>query len=155
VALDGVTATAMAVIVTMAAAVFVESATVVAVSVTFRSVAGFGGAVYVVGVPLAVVVGDTEPHCAVEQETVHVTPRFPLSFAALAVKLVVAAACKEAEGGETETIIGGVDVLSPPQPVQTKKTEREKMSISQGENCGLGRMANLPKKKKPEPREWT
>ena len=145
-ALDGVTATAMAVIVTMAAADFVESATAVAVSVTFRSVAGvFEGAVYVVEAPLAVVVGDTKPHGAVEQETVHVTPRFPLSFATLAVKLVVEPACSVAEGGESETLIGGVETLSLPQPVQAKKTEREKMSISQGENCGLGRMANLPK----------
>jgi len=136
----------MAVIVTMAAADFVESATAVAVSVTFRSVAGvFEGAVYVVEAPLAVVVGDTKPHGAVEQVTVHVTPLFPLSFATLAMKLVVVPACRVAEDGETETLVGGVEALPPPQPQQARTTENEMTSVPQRENCRVGCMANLPR----------
>jgi hypothetical protein len=61
------------VIVTMAEAVFVPSLTEVAVTVTW-----FGGlldgAVYVVEAPLAVELGETEPHDDVEQDTFHVTP---------------------------------------------------------------------------------
>jgi hypothetical protein len=60
-------------IVRTANAVFVWSLTEIAVTVTW-----FGGllvgAVYVVAAPLAVEVGETNPHDEVEQDTVHVTP---------------------------------------------------------------------------------
>jgi hypothetical protein len=47
----------------------------VAVRLTGRSLSGaVGGAVYVVGVPLAVVVGDAVPQGAGEHDTVQLTP---------------------------------------------------------------------------------
>jgi hypothetical protein len=60
---------------------FVGSATDVAVMVTATSFAGgVPGAVYVVGSPLEVVVGDTLPQGAGAQETVHATPLLEESF---------------------------------------------------------------------------
>jgi hypothetical protein len=53
----------------------VASATEVAVIVTITSLAGgVLGAVYVVGIPLAVEVGETVPHGVGEHDTLHVTP---------------------------------------------------------------------------------
>ena len=61
------------VMVTIADAVFVPSATEVAVSVTLSG-RSLIGAVYVVEAPLAVEAGETDPHDDVEQDTFHFTP---------------------------------------------------------------------------------
>ncbi len=71
----GEAATVIAKTVTVAEAKFVESATEAAVRATLRLLDGAAeGAVYFVAAPLAVDVGETEPHGAVEQETLHLTP---------------------------------------------------------------------------------
>jgi hypothetical protein len=61
------------VIVMLADAVFVPSLIEVAITVTWpgRSLVG---AVYVVEVPLAVELGETDPHDDVEHDSFHVTP---------------------------------------------------------------------------------
>jgi len=53
--------------------VLVGSVTDAAVRVTVRFPAGTG-AEYVVATPVAVVEGETLPHCVAEHDTVHVTP---------------------------------------------------------------------------------
>ena len=79
--------------------------------------------------PLEDVVGDTEPHGAAEHDTVHVTPRFAVSFATAAVRLVVWPVWSETEFGDTETLMGGADVLPPPQPGKVKLTHMASASI--------------------------
>ena len=62
----------------------------VAVMVTAKSLAGgVVGAVKVVAIPLAVVVGEAEPHGAGEHDTVQVTPLFVGSLATVAVMCAV------------------------------------------------------------------
>jgi uncharacterized membrane protein len=104
-------------------ALFVESVTDVAVTVT---VAGFGivvGAVYVVAVPLGVEVAEKLPHVAgavVVQVTVHFTPALALSFVTVALKLAVADVASDVGGvalKPTEITAGG-GVLDPPPPPQ-------------------------------------
>src|ERR1700745_3987467 len=95
---------------------FVESAIEVAVSVTFRSLAGGGlGAEYVTAAPLDVALGETEPHCCVEHDTVQVTPRFAESLPTVAVKFVVVSVCKVDDVGNSDTLSSGVGE-PPPQP---------------------------------------
>jgi hypothetical protein len=79
---------AAAVTVIVAAAVFVPSATDVAVSVTFAGLGTAAGAVYVMAVPEALFAADKVPHVAALQpapESAQVTPLFALSFATVAV----------------------------------------------------------------------
>jgi len=83
----------------------------------------------VTAVPLEDVVGDTEPHGAAEHDTVHVTPRFAVSFVTAAVRLVVWPVWSETEVGDTETLIGGVDELPPPQPKELKLTHIINVSV--------------------------
>jgi hypothetical protein len=59
----------------------------------------------------------------------------------------------EAEVGLIETIIGRVVELPPPQPQHGRTNEPATTSIPQRDNCRVGRMANLPKRLEPEPRE--
>jgi hypothetical protein len=90
--------------VTFADAVFVGSVAEVAVTVTWSGRL-LVGAVYIVEAPLAVEVGETDPHDDVEQDTFHVTPRLLESFATVAVMVFVLPACKLADRGETLTLI--------------------------------------------------
>jgi hypothetical protein len=60
-----------------------------------------------VAAPLAVVVGDTLPHGAVEQLTVQLTPLLAGSPVTVAVKLKVAPARTVAVPGAMETVIPG------------------------------------------------
>ena len=84
-----VNATAAATV-TVAEAETEESLTDVAVMFTARSVAGrVAGAVYVAAAPLAVVAGDTDPHGAAAQETLHCTPRLAVSLLTVAVTCAV------------------------------------------------------------------
>lgn len=66
--------------------------------------------------PLEVVVGETEPHCAAEQVTVQVTPLLAESLATLAVTCAVPPACKVALAAVT-VIVSGCDLE--PQPAKT------------------------------------
>jgi hypothetical protein len=120
-------AAAPAVIVIVADADFVPSATDVAVIVT---VAGFGtaaGAVYVVAAPEALVVADSDPQpLAVAQETAHVTPLFALSFETVAVNACVFPTATLAVVGVTATPTtvapppaAGVVFDAPPHPAAT------------------------------------
>jgi len=86
-----VTVTGWPVIVIAAEADFVLSVTEVAVIVTVFPVGVVAGAVYVVAAPLAVEVEVNVPQAALPHVTVHFTPAFALSFATLAVMLVVPA----------------------------------------------------------------
>jgi hypothetical protein len=70
----------------------------------------------VVGVPLGVVVGETVPHCAAEQDTLQVTPLFAESLATVEVNCAVAPASTVAVAAETETLMGGGGIEEPPQP---------------------------------------
>ena len=66
--------TVIAETVTVTEAAALESASEVAVRVTGKSLAGGGGAEYVVAAPPAVDVGETVPQGDGEQDTVQVTP---------------------------------------------------------------------------------
>ena len=101
--------------------------------------------------PLADVVGETEPHGAVEHVTVQLTPRLAGSFVTEAVKLVVSPACSEVDVGVTETLITAVTEPPPPQPEKAKARHRAYASLCKRENCRVG-MANLPRIEK-EPRK--
>lgn len=84
-AADGWIFTVIAGTVTVREDIASGSPTEVAVTVTCKSPPGGGGALYVVGTPLAVPAGDTPPHGAVGHVTPQVTP-LPLgSFASVAV----------------------------------------------------------------------
>ena len=103
------------VIVNVAVALLVVSATDLAVSVT---VAGFGtlaGAVYVIAVPEALVADDKVPQVAPLHPApvnVQVTPLFCASFCTVAVMLRVCPVCTDAVAGFTETeIAGGVALV--------------------------------------------
>ncbi|MBZ5613730.1 MAG: hypothetical protein LAO23_06950 [Acidobacteriia bacterium] len=83
-------------------------ATEIAPMVTYRSVGGaLAGAVYIVGTPLVVDVGDTEPQGGVSQETIQVTPLFVKSLVRVAVNCCVPPGSTTifAEPGETATVI--------------------------------------------------
>lgn len=85
---DGDTDTKRAMTVTEPGADLVLSAADVAVTLTVRFAATEFGAVYFVVAPLAVVAGDTLPHCAAEQDTAQETPLSEESFATVAIKLI-------------------------------------------------------------------
>jgi len=70
----------------------------------------------VVGVPLDVVVGETVPHCAAEQDTLQVTPLFAESLATVAVNCPVAPASTVAVVAETETLMDGGGPEEAPHP---------------------------------------
>jgi|SRR5580704_6771965 hypothetical protein len=92
----------------------VVSETDVAVTFTVLPVGIAAGAVYVVGVLLAVVVGLNVPHAEVPQVTLHVTPPFLLSPATTAFSGKVLLICNTAGGGatnETLTPAGAVIVI--------------------------------------------
>jgi len=95
-------------------------ATEVAVIVIIRSdVNGPAGAMYVVALPLAVAVGETEPHCADAHVTVQETPFALGSFATLAEACAVPPASNVVGVTVTVTVIGGggggVWLVAPPQ----------------------------------------
>jgi len=99
-------------------AVFVVSATAVAVRVTINVAPGCEGAVYVVGVPLGVAVEETDPQLLPLQVMLQVTPLPDESLLTVAVNCAVACGCTVAEAWDNETVIageGGVAEL-PPQP---------------------------------------
>jgi hypothetical protein len=104
-----------AVIVMLAEADFVASATDVAVTVTLAGLGTAEGAVYTVAVPLGVDVGAKDPQAPAEpQVTVQVTPLLAESLVTTAVKDCVALVVKEAgAAGLNATVIagGGVVVL--------------------------------------------
>jgi hypothetical protein len=99
---------------------FVLSANEVATIVTVIWLAGgVLGAVYVVAAPLAVVVGETVPHGAEEQLTLHVTPMFEESLITCAVTPTVPPASNVLLlSGVMDTEMGNdcVDPLPPLQP---------------------------------------
>lgn len=101
VALDGWIFTVIAGTVTVAEAIASGSPTEVAVTVTCRSPPGGGGALYVVGAPLAVAVGETLPHGAVAHVTLHVTPLWLASFRSVAVSPAVVLASTLGAAGDT------------------------------------------------------
>jgi hypothetical protein len=74
-----------------------------------------------VGTPLAVDVGDTEPQDGAEHETVQVTPLFAESFATVAVNCCVPLACTVAEVGETVTVSGGLVAEMPLHPDNVRR----------------------------------
>ena len=65
-----------------------------------------------VGTPLAVDVGDTEPQDGAEHETVQLTPLFAESLVTVAVNCCVFLACTVADVGETVTVIGGAGAFA-------------------------------------------
>src|SRR5579863_7215788 len=86
--------TEIAGMVTIAEMVLVGSATEAAIKVTITLLAGAAlGALYVTDTPLGVEAGETVPHAAIGQDTVHVTPLLVESLLTLAVKFALAAAC--------------------------------------------------------------
>jgi hypothetical protein len=74
----------------------------------------------VVGTPLAVEVGETDPHEVAEQETVHITPLAVTSFTRLAVNCCDVVSYNTALVLSSETLIGrgggGGVAEAPPQP---------------------------------------
>jgi hypothetical protein len=85
----------------------------------------------VVGVPLGVVVGATVPHCAVEQDTLQVTPLFAASLATVAVTCAVAPASTVAVANETETLMGGGWPEEAPHPeIKTATTTAIGIAVS-------------------------
>jgi hypothetical protein len=117
-AVVGATETVMASTVMVADADFEVSATAVAVRVTFRSLTGgVLGAEYVTTAPLAVALGETEPHGCTEHDTTQVTPLFAESLPTVALKFVVVPICKVVEVGESETLTGSVVDDPPEQPL--------------------------------------
>jgi hypothetical protein len=101
----------------VAAAVFVPSATDAAVSVTEAGVGTAAGAVYVIGVPEALVAAESVPHVAPLQpppDSVQLTPLFPASFATVAANDVVVLMGTVAEVAErvTETTVAAATVIA-------------------------------------------
>ncbi len=99
-----------------AVAVLVPSATDVAVSVTEAGVGTVAGAVYVTGVPDAVLAAESAPQVAPLQpdpDKVQFTPLFPESFATVAVNVAVVLMGTVAEVAErvTETVATAVTVI--------------------------------------------
>lgn len=87
-AVDGVTDTVSAGTVIFIVTALDVSATEVALIITAKSLANeVAGAVYNVAAPLSVLVGETVPQGAAEQDTAQVTPAFDESFAMVAIKL--------------------------------------------------------------------
>jgi hypothetical protein len=123
---EGDTETVIVGTVTVIVPFLVMSATEVTVIVTVRSLAGgAGGAVYVVGAPLAVLVGETEPHCDTEHETIHVTPLLAESFLTVAVNCTVPPALTVAETKERAMLIGFEPPLQPANPNIAATTSKQ------------------------------
>jgi uncharacterized membrane protein YjjB (DUF3815 family) len=72
-----------------------------------------------VATPLAELVGETDPHGAVEQVTVQVTPLFPGSLATVAVKEAVLPNSTVALPGATETVIAKTLIVLVPVFVES------------------------------------
>jgi hypothetical protein len=101
-----------AVTVIVADADFVLSVTEVAVTVTVFPVGTVEGAIKIVTAPLAVDAALNDPHAEPPHVAVHFTPAFALSFATLAVILVVAFAASEVGGcAASVTATAGVIVI--------------------------------------------
>lgn len=101
------------------AAVFVTSATEVAVTVTVAGLGTVLGAVYVTGAPLALLDGNTLPHAAPVQpapDTAQVTPLFAESFVTVAVNGWVCPTCTVIVPGATVTAIAPVGGVGLPLP---------------------------------------
>jgi hypothetical protein len=83
--------------------------------------------VNVAGIPLGVVAGEIVPHCAAEQNTLHVTPLLLVSLLTAPVTRAVDPAGTVAVPGETDTAIAGggeeeVEEPPPPHPNAPKTT---------------------------------
>lgn len=119
-------AVAPAVIVIVAAADFVPSVTDVAVIVTVAGLGTVPGAVYMIAVPDALVVADSEPQpFAVAHERAQVTPLLALSFVTVAVTACIFPAATLAVVGASVTVtafelefpvVPEVEFEPPPQP---------------------------------------
>jgi hypothetical protein len=86
---------------------------------TVKSLAGGPGAVKVVDAPFPVDPGDTDPHEAAAQETVHITPLLLTSFSRVAVNGSVLLSSSVELVVSKETLItggGGGAADAPPQP---------------------------------------
>jgi hypothetical protein len=97
--------------------------------------------------PLSVEVGETEPHGAVGQETLHVTPLFAESLTTVAVNCFVVPACTVAETGDTETEIGSggvVAVCSPPPQPKLLRAKAKPIRIPASDKRLFEFMAILP-----------
>jgi len=119
VAEEGATDTDRAGIVIVAVADFVGSAAALALRVTVKSLAGGPGAVKVVDAPFPVDPGDTDPHEAAAQETVHITPLLLTSFSRVAVNGSVLLSSSVELVVSKETLITGAGdgaADAPPQP---------------------------------------
>ena len=126
VAEEGDTETVIAGTVTVIVPFLVVSATEVMVIVTMRSLGGgVVGAVYVTGIPLVVIVGETEPHWATEHVTVQVTPLLPLSLVSVAVNDMVPPALTVAEVAERAMMIGFEPPLQPASTYTTDNAHRK------------------------------
>jgi len=99
------------------------SATEVAVIVTCKSEGGgFGGAVYVVAAPLAVVVGEILPQGAGEQDTFQLTPLLLGSLITVAtIFCTTVPACTEETGAVTETVIEGTVIVTAADLVESAR----------------------------------
>ena len=126
-----------AVIVIVAVADFVPSATDVALSVIFAGLGTTAGAVYVTTAPEALEFAERVPHVPPlhpEPASVQLTPLAALSFATVAVNVAVCPICTEAAVGEMATEIGvGADALGaatgvlaepPPHPAMRSMAAR-------------------------------
>jgi hypothetical protein len=126
----GCMATVIAGTVTVAEAHAWELATDVAVTVTCKSLTGGGGAMYVVAVPLAVVVGEILPQDAATQDTFQLTPWLLESWLTVAVSWVVPPPIAVPEDGETATVIGGGGEAAEPPPHPKLLAVRITLSIT-------------------------
>lgn len=139
----GVRETVIAGTVIMAACDLVASDAEVAVSMTLRSLAGAViGALYVVLVPLAVMVGETLPQAAAGAEhlIVQVTPRLTESLLTVAANCIEVPAMTVAEGLDRLTVINE-GVLEPPQPA-SKDTRKHPHAIQWARTLPFVHIAN-------------
>lgn len=113
VAVGGVTTTSTDGIVSVVDDVFDGSVIDAAVNVTTRLLeGGVAGAVYTTGFPFPVLVGETEPQFAAEQDTAQFTP-FPVgSLATVAVNCALPLTCTVAVPGATETVMAGTVMVA-------------------------------------------
>jgi hypothetical protein len=116
-AVFGETATAIAggaVIVIVAAADLLVSATAVAVTITVAGEGTVPGAVNVIVAPEALAVLDSAPHAAPAHpapDSAHVTPRFSGSFVTVALKLCCCPVCTLPDAGDTVAVTFGGGVI--------------------------------------------
>jgi hypothetical protein len=119
---------------------FVPSATDVAVIVTVTGLAGAVlGAVNSAATPLPVVGGTIDPHGAVEQLALHVTPLFEGSFSTTAVTLTLSPADKlMVPGGNTLTEIGRFDDPPPLHPDKMNRNAKLRSAKDRKALCLIG-----------------